>query len=211
MQIKTRYIGDARIRKLLDSYSCPYPFHIARAIMMGDIASPLMGSPTATVESLWDGELPEFETSKEAQAFFGSLLGLWNHLTRHQKRSHPFKLVTSRPPTDRKGLEDYCQMRVEELHAILEGFFQGEGEMDLSPELEDCVGALEDTRVMFFASMQMLADKTVPTNKEELEKLRKNLDRVLGIGNRECAGLVWAASDYRKSQLPKRPPPATIH
>ena len=152
-----------------------------------------MGSPTATVESLWDGELPEFETSKEAQAFFGGLLGLWNHLTRHQKRSLPFKLVTSRPPSGRKGLE--------ELHAILEGFFQGEEEMDLSPELADCVGALEDTGEMFVAAMQTLADETVPDNEEELEKLRMNLDQVLGIGNRECARLVCAASDFRKSQI----------
>ena len=170
MLIKTRYIGDTRIRKLLDRYSCPHPFHVARAIMMGEIASPLMGSPTAAVESLWGGELPEFETSKEAQAFFGGLLGLWNHLTRHQKRSHPFKLFNSRPPNDRRGLEDYCQMRLEELHAILEGFFQGEGEMDLSPELADCVGVLEDTGEMFFAAMQTLADETVPDNKKELGK-----------------------------------------
>ena len=57
---------------------------------------------------------------------------------------------------------------------------------------------------MFFATMQTLADETVPDNKEELEKLRKNLDQVLGIGNRECARLVWAASDFRKSQIRAR-------
>jgi hypothetical protein len=180
-------------------------------MMMGDIVSPPMVSPTATIECLWDGEPPEFETPKEAAAFLEGFLGLWNHLTRHHKRSHPFRLVQSRLPSSRKGLKNHCRMRLEEIHALLKGLLQGEEEMDVSPELSDCVATLEDTAEMFAAVMQTLADENVTSDETALVELRENLRQVVEIANRECADLVWKASDYRKSQLAAKPPDKTVH
>lgn len=211
MLLKTRYIGDAGIRGLLNQYACPYPFHSVRAMMMGEIASPLMASPTAMIESLWEGELPEFETTEEAETFFGGLLGLWNHLARYQDRSRSFNLVASRPPLDRKGLEHYCRMRVEEIVSLLEGFLQGEEDIDLPSELAKRVVALEDTAGMFAVVVQVLADETVTSDGRDLVELREGLGNILEIANRECAGLVWEATDYRKSQLSGTSPPTIIH
>ncbi len=207
---KASYIGDARLRKLLDRYACPAPFHGVRAIMMGDIASPVFGSPTETIKMLWNGELPEFETEREAEAFFDALFGLWSHLTRHQKRSHPFRLVTAKAPSDREGLRDYARMRAEEVVSLLEGFTSDEEDLDLPPELAECVKFLEEAARMFGGATQMLEDQSIPSTDEELAKLRDNLAAVLDIANRESAQLVWLATDYRKQQIAAGPP-RTVH
>jgi hypothetical protein len=53
---------DEEARALLERYRCPVPFHEVRTRFLGNIASPIMGaSPMKEVESLWGGELPEFE------------------------------------------------------------------------------------------------------------------------------------------------------
>jgi hypothetical protein len=63
------------------------PFHEVRTRFLGNIASPIMGaSPMKELESLWGGELPEFENIEAANELIGALvMGLWNRLTRHQE------------------------------------------------------------------------------------------------------------------------------
>ena len=77
------------IKALLAAYACPVPFHEVRTRCLGGIASPgLLVSPLDVVKNLWGGEFPVFESLDAANELVGALVnGLWNSLTRHQKRS----------------------------------------------------------------------------------------------------------------------------
>ena len=84
-------VTDEDVRPLLQRYACPVPFHEVRTRFLGNIATPVMPEPPLKmVESLWGGEMPEFESLDAADAVIRALLmGLWNPLTRHQERSAP--------------------------------------------------------------------------------------------------------------------------
>ncbi len=59
--------SDEQVRALLMRYACPVPFHEVRTRFLGNIASPAINiSPIKTVESLWGGKLPEFDTMDAA-------------------------------------------------------------------------------------------------------------------------------------------------
>ena len=76
---------EEEVRALVERYCCPVPFHEVRTRFLGNVATPLM---------LWSGKLPEFSSIDEANELIGALImGLWNQLTRHQKRSAPFRLT----------------------------------------------------------------------------------------------------------------------
>jgi hypothetical protein len=50
------------------------PFHEVRTRFLGNIASPIMGaSPMKELESLWGGELPEFENIEAANELIGAV------------------------------------------------------------------------------------------------------------------------------------------
>ena len=99
-----KYVGDAKIRALLETFSCPTPYHAVRARFMGIIASPVLSvSPIRTIEDFWPGGMPVFESTEEANTLFQPLLGLWNHLADHQKRSKPFKLTVKPFSDDRES------------------------------------------------------------------------------------------------------------
>jgi hypothetical protein len=56
-------VSDDEVRAMLDRFRCPVPFHAVRARFLGNIASPLLSaSPLDTLEGLWGGELPEFDS-----------------------------------------------------------------------------------------------------------------------------------------------------
>ena len=87
--------SDEEVRVLLERYRCPVPLHAVRTRFLGNIASPdMQASPIKTVEALWGGELPTYETIDMANELLGALvMGLWNRLTRHQERAVPFRLI----------------------------------------------------------------------------------------------------------------------
>ena len=64
------------------------------------------------VESLWGGELPEFENIEAANELIGALvMGLWSPLTRRQERGNPFRLTRLDVPATREGLAIFALMR----------------------------------------------------------------------------------------------------
>ena len=86
MAIPSKYIGDIAVQNLLEKYGCPIRFHEVRMRFLGNIASPDMtASPMSAIKDLWgDSSMPEFNDQREAKAFYGSLIGLWNHMSRYQ-------------------------------------------------------------------------------------------------------------------------------
>ena len=57
--------SDAEVRRLLDRYGCPTPFHVVRTRFLGNIASPeLTASPLEQVRALWAVTFPNSMTSR---------------------------------------------------------------------------------------------------------------------------------------------------
>jgi len=117
--------SDTEVRRLLDRYGCPTPFHAVRTRFLGNIASPLLAaSPLDQVKALWGGDLPEFEDLEAVNELIGALvMGLWNRLTAHQDRQQPFRLTRFDVPEAREGLEHIAHVRQEEIDGFVEGLF----------------------------------------------------------------------------------------
>lgn len=131
------YVGDTKVRDLLSRYDCPVPFHAVRTRFLGSIATPRDGvSPIETVKNLWPDKLPEFDDMDAVNELFQRLMSLWNHLTRHQSRSKPFRLTRENGGLMADDLRRLCQTRFEEIEGFIDGIFGNEEEMDL-PERAD--------------------------------------------------------------------------
>src|SRR3546814_10165368 len=73
-----------------------------------------------------------FDSIEEVNELLDTLVqGLWNDLTRHQKRSQPFRLT--RPSTEPTAVDlgQYGLVRLQELDGFIEGLFNGEDVIDL--------------------------------------------------------------------------------
>ena len=131
-----KYVGDAKIRALLDAFSCPTPFHAVRARFMGNIASPILSaSPIRTIEEFWPDGLPTFDSEEEANELMQGLMSLWNHLAGHQKRSKPFKLTIKPFSDDRVSMREFLGVRTEEIDQFLEGLLGDEEELPVPEDI----------------------------------------------------------------------------
>lgn len=142
-----KYPGDAAFRRLLERYGCPTPFHVVRMRFLGEIASlDFAASPTKTIESFWDGDLPVFEGEKDASAFYQAMLSLWNRMARHQN-GVLVKLVKPKSLRQRDDIAGAFRMRAEEIgDGFLRGF-SGGGETPMG--LEEAVRALNESAERF--------------------------------------------------------------
>ena len=115
-RLRLTYVGDAKVRALLETYDCPVSLHAVEARFMGSIASPALdSSPLQTIENLWPGGRPTIESTDEANRLVQALLSLWNHLARHQKRTKPFRFAKPGKLGNRKQLTAFVVMRCEEI------------------------------------------------------------------------------------------------
>jgi hypothetical protein len=149
------YPGDAAMRRLLGRYNCPAPFHVVRMRLWGAIASPLPEvSPARIIEGLWTGGLPTFKDASEADRFFHSLIGLWNHMARFQSGSPPLRLMRVSRFETRELLHSAAKQRVEELYdGFMRGFTDGQEAMDVPSGVGDLLGQVERT-IEFFAKVR---------------------------------------------------------
>src|SRR3546814_3849184 len=126
---------------LLAKHECPVPFHEVRTRFLGNIATPaISASPLQIIKDLWGGELPPFDSIEEVNELLDTLVqGLWNDLTRHQKRSQPFRLT--RPSTEPTAVDlgPHGLVRLQELDGFIEGLFNGEDVIDLTERAHEAV------------------------------------------------------------------------
>jgi len=142
---KLTYVGDAKVRAVLEAYACPLPMHVVKEQFMGNIASPVLGaSPLRSIESLWPGGLPTFESTNEANRLLQALMSLWNHLARHQKPTKPFRFANTEKLASLGELSGVIVMRCEEVDNFLEGLFDGEEELEVPEEIADELDILEE-------------------------------------------------------------------
>ena len=173
MQSKPKFKGPSEqsIRTLLDRYACPVPYHEVRTRFLGYIASPLTGiSPMQVVKDLWGGELPEFDSMDDVNELIGILInGLWNDLTKHQKRSAPFRLVRPTLEPTAIDLGKYALIRQHELEGFVEGLFNGDDRIDLPESAHEALGHLGELRAMMAGICDFVARGTKAESKTTLE------------------------------------------
>ena len=178
-----KFVGDAKIRALLETVSCPTPFHAVRARFMGNIASPMLStSPIRTIEEFWPDGLPEFDSEEEAKNLMQGLLGLWNHLAAHQKRSKPFKLTIKPFGDDRASMLDFLAVRTEEIDQFLEGLLGGEDELPIPEDIHAEIELLSENYALMSATLVMLnRDDTTDEDASGLAQSLQELNKIAGV------------------------------
>ena len=195
--------GETAVRTLLQKHGCPVPFHEVRTRFLGNIATPALSiSPLQTVKDLWGGELPAFETIDDANALIGALVqGLWNDLTRHQKRSQPFRLTRVVTEATAVDLGRYGRVRLEELDGFIEGLFNGEAAIDLPERAHRAVGHLSDLRAMMSGICDLVAREASLDDRAQLATTFDRLRKLTRIMEAEINETVLSCTRARRQML----------
>lgn len=159
MKKATKATSENTVRALLEKHGCPMPFHEVRTRFLGSIASPeLSVSPLQIIKDLWGGELPAFDSIDEANDLIGALVqGLWNDLTRHQKRSQPFRLTRLAMEPTVLNLGQYALIRLYELDGFIAGLFNGKEAIDLPERAHKAVEYLSELRAMMTGLCELIS------------------------------------------------------
>ena len=204
MRGRKQAVDDGAIRALLKCLACLVLYHQVWARFMGNIATPAMNaSPMKEVQRLWNGDLPEVESQKEAEAFFVALLqGLWNGLSAHQKRSDPFKLARVKTaPASYEYLARLGKVRCEEIGGFVDGLFAGQDEMDFPESAHKVVGTLGELRSLFAGIEDMAMNPPWPADVSTMEPTVKHSRELTRIAEVEINTIIQSCRRARKQML----------
>lgn len=196
-------VNEKHVRSLLKKYDCPVPYHEVRTRFLGNIATPAMtASPMHIVKGLWGGEMPEFESLEAVNALIGALVnGLWNSLTRHQKRTEPFRLVRVPTEATRAGLTSYILMRRQEIDGFVEGLFNGQDDIQLPEKATASLNIIAQLRAMLVGAHTLVADESKPGSDAEFARTLKNIQELTPIIEREINTVVMACTLARRQSM----------
>jgi hypothetical protein len=194
---------EKKVRALLETYACPVPFHEVRTRFLGNIATPTMSaSPIAVVKGLWGGELPEFESLDAVNELIGVLVnGLWSSLTRHQKRSEPFRLMRPKVTPTREGLTELALMRQQEIEGFIEGLFVGGEKVDLPEKASAALDTLSQLRAMTEGVHQVCVDESKPATQSDIATTTKHLQELTRIAEKEINRVVLQCTRARRQLM----------
>jgi hypothetical protein len=202
------------VRELLEKHACPVPYHEVRTRFLGNIASPeLTVSPMRVVEGLWDGELPVFDSLDDANELIGTLVqGLWNDLTKHQKRSQPFRLTRLNLDPSAVNLARFAQVRRQELDGFVERLFGDQDSIDLPERAHRALGHLGELRAMMAGIEDLVASDIEAEDRTELETTFKHMRELTRIMETEIHEAVLSCTRARRQMLERFPTQRpTIH
>ena len=196
-------VDEKKVHSLLKKYDCPVPYHEVRTRFLGNIATPAMtASPMHIVKGLWGGELPEFENMDAVNDLIGALInGLWNSLTRHQKRTEPFRLIRTPVEPTRAGLAAYILMRRQEIDGFVEGLFSGQDDIDLPGKATASLDMIAQLRAMLAGAHTLVTDETKPSSDVEFARTLKNIQELTPIIEREINTVVMACTLARRQAM----------
>ena len=200
---RTPQLDEKKLLGVLQKYACPVPYHEVRTRFLGNIATPARSaSPIRVVKGLWGGELPEFESMDAVNELIGLLInGLWNDLTRHQKRTEPFRLIRRPVEQTRAGLAAYALMRRQELDGFIEGVMNGEEELELPEKATAALDILAELRAMVAGVHRLAADEGRAGSEQEMATSLKQLQELTPIIEREMHAAVLACTRARRQVL----------
>ena len=202
-------IDERAVRQILDRHACPVPYHEVRTRFLGSIATPVIGaSPVAVVQNLWGGELPEFESLEAANELIGILVnGLWNGLTRHQKRTEPFRVIRLVVPATREGIAQLALTRRQEVDGFVEGLFAGQDEIDLPDKANEALNVLGEIRAMLDGVHVLATDETKPAPSAEIEKTLKYVQQLSRSIEQDMHAVLLDCARARREALREMGPP----
>jgi hypothetical protein len=191
---------DEAVRALLDRYQCPVPFHVVRTRLLGAIVSPVAEvSPIAMVKGLWGGELPAFDRLDAVNELLEVLvMGLWNRLTRHQKRNEPFRLVRIVVPQTVDGLAKIAVTRREEIDGFVDGIFGPEEGIDLPERGYHALGELGEIRAMLAGLCELAHRRDNGVSGEDVTELLANIHQLTKITEHELHEAVLSCVRARR-------------
>ena len=197
--------GEKAVRALLVKHACPVPFHEVRTRFLGNIATPEMSaSPLQIIKDLWGGELPVFDSIDELNELLDALVqGLWNELTKHQKRSQPFRLTRTPTEPTAANLGLYGRIRLEELDGFIEGLFNGQDVIDLPERAHVAVGHLDELRAMMAGICELVVRDPDTDDRTQLDTTFKQLRELNRIMETEIHEAVLSCTRARR-QMPER-------
>jgi hypothetical protein len=195
--------GEKAVKALIEKYGCPVPFHEVRTRFLGNIATPeLSASPFQMIQDLWGGELPVFDRMDEANELIGALIdGLWNDLTKHQKRSQPFRLTSTSMEPTAANLGDYGRVRLEELDGFIEGLFNGQDVIYLPERAHEAVGHFAELRAMMAGICNLVARDPNADDRTQLETTFRHLRELTRIIETEIHEAVLSCTRARRQML----------
>jgi hypothetical protein len=195
--------GEKAVKALLEKHACPVPFHKVRTRFLGNIATPEMSaSPLQIIKNLWGGELPVFDSMDEANELLGALIdGLWNDLTKHQKRSQPFRLTRTPMEPTAANLGQYTHIRLEELDGFIEGLFNDQDAIDLPERAHEAVGHLAELRAMMAGICDLVARDPNADDRTQLDTTFKHLRELTRIMETEIHEAVLSCTRARRQML----------
>jgi hypothetical protein len=195
--------SEATVRTLLEKHGCPVPFHEVRTRFLGNIATPeLSASPLQVIKDLWGGELPAFDGIGELNELLNALVqGLWNELTRHQKRSQPFRLTRVPVEPTAANLGQYGLIRLQELGGFIEGLFNGEEAIDLPERAHQAVGHLSELRAMMAGICELVSRDPNANDRTQLDTTFKQLRELTRIMETEIHEAVLSCTRARRQML----------
>ncbi len=198
---KFPYAGDAALKRLLERYRSPAPFHVVRMRFWGEIVSPsLKASPIKTIESFWPNGLPTFNDGEEANAFFQPLMSLWNNVARFQDGS--LKLQKVDKVDTREALHAAAKLRVEELHdGFMHGFTGGNRQIDVPPGISDLLRRVEKSIELLATARNTFAKPPGPEDAAMLAQLGGIFPEVDRAVHADLNAIAVAIRDWRKVQL----------
>jgi hypothetical protein len=194
--------SEATVKKLVERYNCPVPFHEVRTRFLGTIASPTVSlSPLVVIKELWDGELPIFDSLDEANELISALAqGLWNDLTQHQKRSQPFRLVRLPMEPNKANLGGFSLVRLQELDGFIRGLFNGEEEIELPERAHEAIGHLDELRSIM-AGFQEMTSRDSNVEPEQIDDFFTQLPDLTKIMETEIHEAVLSCARARRQSL----------
>lgn len=203
MKKTTRDPKEKAARALLEKHACPVQFHEVRTRFLGNIATPLMStSPLQIIKNLWGGELPVFDSMDDLNELLDALVqGLWNELTRHQKRSQPFRLTRTPMDATAANLGLYGRIRLEELDGFMEGLFNGEEAIDLPERAHEAVGHLAELRAMMAGLCDLVARDPEADDRTQLDTTFHHLRELTRIMETEIHEAVLSCTRARRQML----------
>jgi hypothetical protein len=195
--------SDAAVKRLLERYGCPAPFHVVRMRFWGAIASPSFEvSPITTMQRLWSNGPPEFANVREANAFLKPMMSLWNDLTRYQDGSLKLGLQKVGKIDTRERLHAAAALRVEELYdGFMEGFTDGKTEIDVPPVVAECVRRVEKAIELLAMTRNTFANAPGPDDDAILAETVRAFPMIDEAVQTELNAIAVAVKRWRREQL----------
>ncbi len=154
------------------------------------------------MKRLWGGELPEFESLDAVNELIGALInGLWNSLTRHQKRSEPFRLMRTSVPETRAGVAELALIRRQELDGFIEGLFGGADELDLPEKASSALDTIGEVRAMIAGVHQVASDPSKPAELADITTTMKHVRELTRIAESELNRIVLDCTRARRQLM----------